>query len=326
MSTKLAIKPYEGQHCETTALGAVLRHNGIELSEPLLFGLGRGLSFIFWNMKSFDFPFLGGRVKPDVLTRNVAEHLGFTLEVVETSSRKKAWLGVKEKLDAGQVVGLKLDAYHLEYFSTRIHFAGHYVAMFGYDDDKAFLVDTIGQGTRVETSLQSLADARAEKGPMSSRNLQYTLASNPARFDLKQAVRDAARENAREYLNPPISNVSYRGIERTAKEVVKWFERTENPADFATCAMLMERAGTGGALFRNLYHDFLNESFELTGDPIFATGRDNFHAIAADWTEVARLFENIAETQDRQVVDEVAALFKKLSVAEREAMERIALL
>ena len=27
--------------------------------------------------------------------------------------------------------------------------------------------------------------------------------------------------------------------------------------------MLMERAGTGGALFRNLYRDFLKESYEL---------------------------------------------------------------
>jgi hypothetical protein len=39
----------------------------------------------------------------------------------------------------------------------------------------AFLVDTKQQGGQVKTSLKSLALARNEKGPMSSKNLYYTL-------------------------------------------------------------------------------------------------------------------------------------------------------
>jgi len=35
------------QHCETTALGVLLRHEGLDLSEPMLFGLGSGLSFVY---------------------------------------------------------------------------------------------------------------------------------------------------------------------------------------------------------------------------------------------------------------------------------------
>jgi hypothetical protein len=41
------LKPFEGQHCETTATGTLLRQLDIELSEPMLFGLGQGLGFIF---------------------------------------------------------------------------------------------------------------------------------------------------------------------------------------------------------------------------------------------------------------------------------------
>ena len=55
------IKPFEGEHCETTATGTLLRQLNIELSEPMLFGLGEGLGFIFWKMKSMSFPFIGGR-------------------------------------------------------------------------------------------------------------------------------------------------------------------------------------------------------------------------------------------------------------------------
>lgn len=60
-------EPFNGQHCETTATGSLLKQIGIELSEPMLFGIGEGMGYIFRNMKMMDFPFIGGRVKP-VLT------------------------------------------------------------------------------------------------------------------------------------------------------------------------------------------------------------------------------------------------------------------
>ena len=165
------LKPFDGQHCETTATGTLLQQLNIELSEPMLFGLGEGLGFIFWNMKSMEFPFIGGRVKPDALTENLARNLNLELTVKETSSGQKAWENVKSLIDNGQVVGLKLDCFHLEYFSRPFHFAGHYTALYGYDNENAFLVDTKQQGGKVKTTLKSLALARSEKGPMSSKNL-----------------------------------------------------------------------------------------------------------------------------------------------------------
>jgi len=82
-------KPFDGQHCETTATGTLLRQLDIELSEPMLFGLGEGLGFIFWNMKTMDFPFIGGRVKTDLLTQNIAKNLNLELTVKETSWTKE---------------------------------------------------------------------------------------------------------------------------------------------------------------------------------------------------------------------------------------------
>jgi ethanolamine transporter EutH len=83
------IKPFEGQHCEITATGTLLLQQGIELSDPMLFGLGEALGFIFWNMKSMNFPFIGGRITPDVLTQNIARNLNLEIEVKETSSSEK---------------------------------------------------------------------------------------------------------------------------------------------------------------------------------------------------------------------------------------------
>ena len=83
-------KPFKGQHCETPATGSLLNQLGIGLSEPMLFGLGEGLGFIFWNMKIMDFPFIGGRIKPDVLTENIVKNLNLELDTKETSSTRKA--------------------------------------------------------------------------------------------------------------------------------------------------------------------------------------------------------------------------------------------
>ena len=253
----IVVEAFKGQHCETTATGTLLKQLGIELSEPMLFGLGEGLGFIYWNMKSMDFPFIGGRIKPDALTANIARNLCLELTVKETSSQQKAYDAVKELIDNGQIVGLKLDSFFLEYFSVPFHFAGHYVALYGYDNNFAFLVDTKQQGGKVKTTLKSLALARSATGPMASKNLYYTLHKTNRRFDLSVAIATSIINNANDYLNPPINNIGYKGILKTSSEIVKWFKQSKDiERDFKTTAMLMEKAGTGGALFRNLYRDF----------------------------------------------------------------------
>lgn len=316
------LKPFDGQHCEATATGTLLRQLDIELSEPMLFGLGEGLGFIFWNMKTMNFPFIGGRVKPDALTENIARNLELELTVKETSSTQKAWENVKELIDNGQVVGLKLDCFHLEYFSRPFHFAGHYAALYGYDNENAFLVDTKQQGGQVKTTLKSLALARAEKGPMSSKNLYYTLQKTNKTFDLKTAIITSIRNNATEYINPPITNIGYKGILKTSSEIIKWFKTSKDiENDFKTTAMLMEKAGTGGALFRNLYRDFLKESYDLLKLDKIKAGYEAFVEIAELWTSVSQLFEKVSQTKDIKYIQQASGIIKTISDKEKKTME-----
>jgi len=321
------LKPFDGQHCETTATGTLLLQLGIQLSEPMLFGLGEGLGFIYWNMKTMDFPFIGGRIKTDLLTQNIAKNLNLELTVEETSSKQKAWDNVKELLDKGQVVGLKLDCYHLEYFSNPFHFAGHYAAIYGYDHENAFLVDTRQQGGEVKTSLKSLTLARAEKGPMASKNLYYTLKQTSKRNnpDLKEIIPIAIKNNAIEYLDPPITNIAYKGILKTSAEIVKWFNASKNiEHEFKLSAMIIEKAGTGGALFRNLYRDFLKESYELLELDKLKTGWEAFAEIATLWTTVSQLFEKVSETKDFKYIEQASNILKTISEKEKKTMEVLA--
>ncbi len=315
-------KQFNGQHCETTATGSLLNQLGIKLSEPMLFGLGEGLGFIFWNMKIMDFPFIGGRIKPDVLTQNITNNLNLKLIVMETSSIKKAWENVKNNIDKEVAVGLKLDCYHLEYFTNKIHFAGHYVAMYGYDNEFAYLIDTQQQGGKVKTSLKSLELARNEKCPMSSRNLIYTIQKTEKSYNLKKSIITAIKNNAKDYLNPPIKNIGYKGILKTSVEIKRWFKSSKDiERDFTTTAMLMEKAGTGGALFRNLYRDFLKESYDLLQIEQLDQAYKMFSDSAKQWTKVSTLFDKAGKTKDIEFINQASEILEDLSEKEKKAME-----
>ena len=314
-----------GQHCETTALGAVLHHEGLELSEPVLFGLGEGLGFVYWDAKNLDFPFLGGRVKPMMITRTAAEHLGLELHVQETASPRKAWQNVVGALTAGHPVGLQLDSYHLDYFTTKVHFGGHFVAMYGYDDTHAHLIDTAQQGGAVRTALTSLERARGERGPMTARNLSYTITVPTERPDLGTAIRRAISNNARAFLNPPIANLGHRGIGKAARQVTRWLDRSSDPSrDLPLAAMLMERGGTGGALFRAMYRDFLAESAAIVDDDNLRLGHRLYAEIAPLWTEVSHQIAAAGETGDQEHLTRASAILTELADSERHAMQVLA--
>lgn len=320
-------EPFVGQHCETTTNGSLLGQLGVHLSEPMLFGLGEGLGFIYWHMKSMPHPFIGGRVKPFELTKTLVHNLGLQIEVKETASAKKAWQNVHDALAANRAAGLQLDCYHLEYFSNKVHFAGHFAAIYGHDDHDCYLVDTAQQGGRVETSLESLALARSEKGPMAAKNRLYMIDGHADALQIKRALQPAIVNNAKDYLNPPIRNFGYKGIKKTSTELIPWFRNSSTAGtaehEFKTTAMLMERAGTGGALFRNLYRDFLQESSELLDNKALQKASQEFATIATLWTDVAALLDRAAVTRDEQPVSEACSVLNEISDLEYQAMSAL---
>ncbi|MEU5614873.1 BtrH N-terminal domain-containing protein [Streptomyces sparsogenes] len=327
MTTVTDIDARGARHCETTALGVLLRHQGLDLSEPMLFGLGSGLSFIYWDSKNMGFPFLGGRVKPFELTRNLAARLDLELEVRETTSPRRGWENVAAAIDAGRPVGLQLDSYHLDYFTSKAHFGGHIVAMYGYDDQDAYLVDTDQQGGAVSTSLAGLARARAARGPMSAKHRSFTLTAPRGLPSLRSQVVDAITACADAFLHPPIANLGHRGIEKAGKLVRTWFQRTDDPRrDLPQAALLMEKAGTGGALFRNLYRDFLAECAPLLDSGHLRTGHGLYAEAALLWTEAAALITKAGESGDERCLGQAGTVLGELSRVEREAMRALSCL
>lgn len=313
---------FPGEHCETTTIGNLLQFAGVRLSEPMLFGLGQGLGFIYWDSKGMDFPFIGGRVKPDELAACIASRLNLIINAQETSSVEKAWQNVRSFIECGIPVGLKLDSYYLDYFTNKVHFAAHYAVIYGMDDEYAYMADTRQQGGLVKTSLANLAMARNAKGPMSSRNRSFTIEPIGTLPPLIPAIRSSLTKNAHDYLNPPIRNMGNKGIMKMSNEILKWPSRSKNfEHDLCLTALLMEKAGTGGALFRNLYRDFLKECVDLFGDPKVEQAYLVFTKISPMWVNVSSLIDLAGRTGDQRELNQASKLLLEIADKERVAME-----
>jgi len=312
---------FQGEHCETTTIGNLLQFAGVRLSEPMLFGLGQGLGFIYWDSKAMDFPYVGGRVKPDQLTACLASRLNLTMKAQETSSVEKAWQNVRSSIERGIPVGLKLDSYYLDYFTNKVHFAAHYAVIYGMDDEYAYMADTRQQGGLVKTRITSLAMARNAKGAMSSRNRSFTIEPAGTLPPLAPAIRSALTGNAHDYLNPPIRNIGNKGIIKMSSEMLKWTARSKNfEQDLCLVALLMERAGTGGALFRNLYRDFLQECADLLGDPQVEQAYSRFAEIAPMWVSVSSMIDHAGTTGNDRELHQASKLLLEIADKERAAM------
>ena len=83
----------------------------------------------------------------------------------------------------------------------------------------------------------------------------------------------------------------------------------------------MEKAGTGGALFRNLYRDFLKESADLLESDRIHEAFLEFSKIAELWTKVASLLDKAGGSSKVEYIDQASDILLDLSGKEKRAME-----
>ena len=63
-------------HCESGTVAALLRHAGLDLSEPLVFGMAAGIFFGYFESKKFPFPTFVVRNRPGQIRTGMARRIG----------------------------------------------------------------------------------------------------------------------------------------------------------------------------------------------------------------------------------------------------------
>jgi hypothetical protein len=288
-----------GRNCQTSAMVRLMHHLGYDISEPMLVGISSGMGFIYWFMKQMPYPIVGGMNRSDCrrfpgILGKAATRLGGDFDSILTKSGKKAHTFLKETLNQNQPGLVCVDMAYLDHLLTGEddHFGEHNLLVYGIDEpnDLAYLSDRF-DGT-VTMSLRKLQKARAsEYQPFPAMNQMVRFSFPEKLTPLETIIPGAIRENIDALLNPPISNVGVKGIVKWSKELPKYPKMIPNPKNLAHALMMhyiyIETGGSGGAIFRRIYADFLGEAGELMDNSALTRASAQFGEISDLWTGIA---------------------------------------
>ncbi len=264
-----------GGHCESTTLRDHINHLGFSYSEPMIFGLDATMGFFFWGLEG-GFP-LGGKQSSFNENSLACRLLGIVPEKRRFNRSTEAWQDAKSLLDRNVPLILQVDMGYLPYFITPgeepFHFGGHLVSLIGYHKETALtLLCDNNFEEPVEVPLENLKKARSSREGVKflwPHNIRYTLARRPdgKRPPLGPGAKLAIQEVVKNMLVPSISQNGIQGLRRFVSSIGEWRTSFADKMDQGFLYLknaygYIEEYGTGGALFRTMYHDFLQELIE----------------------------------------------------------------
>lgn len=274
---ELNLEHHPAAHCENGVISALLRYEGIDLSEPMIFGLASGLFFThFPFIKMGGMPVTSFRTFPGVLFKRIMKILGIKAETRRFINKEHSMdalddVLLRQRKPVGCVVGM----YYLPYapLEYRFHFNGHNICVIGKDEKTGVYTVLDSNATeKVTISRKDLLKVRFPKGgvyPLMGQ--MYWIKWVPRTLpDLNPLILKAIRKTCRNMAFQPkfIPYVGCHGIITLSKRIRTW-EKTMGPRrarlNLAQVIRMQEEIGTGGAGFRFVYGAFLQEASERTG-------------------------------------------------------------
>jgi len=286
-------KHMAGANCQTSSLRKLLAYYGIELSEPMIIGLCSGLGFFYFYMKKMPFPMvLGLAVKKTEVFERVLSILGGGVKVTETASENAAHNNLIALLEKGQPAITFVDFAYLPFFfaeGTPIpneqsgHFGAHTFVTYGIDEEKNEVYISDRYANPHIMSYEQLKAARGSKyAPFPAKNKLVELSLPKKVKNLKEIIHPAIKANVYYMYNPPIRNMGLTGFEKWRKMLPTWatdFNDDNLLFGLISVFIYMETGGTGGAMFRILYRDFLKEAGNLLNNNGLLKASDMFDEI-----------------------------------------------
>ena len=264
-------------HCENGAISTLLRYYGIELSEPMIFGLARGLFFVHLPfIKMSGMPVTAFRTFPGVFFKRITKLLGIKTATRRFLTQERAMKALDHVLiDQKTPVGCVVGMFDLPYLPPeyRFRFNGHNICIIGKDEKtNHYCVLDSNATQKVTISREDLMKVRfATGGTYPLLGQMYWIKSVPEQLpDLKALVLKSIRKTCWFMVSQPdfIHIAGANGILYLSRRIRNW-EKTMGARraklNLAQVIRMLEEIGTGGAGFRFIYGAFLQEAAEKTG-------------------------------------------------------------
>ncbi|PYE13521.1 butirosin biosynthesis protein H-like [Williamsia limnetica] len=295
-----------GGHCGSGAMRDLLHWHGLGWDGPpdegLVFALGGALGLSYLRSNDLVPPlYLVGRGADFEI--DLPRRLGAQVQILTTDDPEEGWSWIRDEIDAGRPSLVWGDIAELPYLRVQLQMSRHDIVIIGYDEAEeiAYVVDN-DRAEVQQVSLEALARARSSTSfPQPTRHCTYRIAWSNELPDLAQVAAEAFRQSAASMRHPSQPGIvdltaqaagdeGLAAASQLAADIPTW---TDLPVDqleifLFSLSAFIEKAGTGGGLFRRLLADGCADIARLTGDPATAD-----LAVAADrcaqaWTDTAR--------------------------------------
>lgn len=321
---KIDFTHHQSAHCENGVVSNLMKHNGFQVSEPMVFGIGSGLLFCYIPFLKVNYaPVFTYRAMPGHIFNRFAKRVGIKVKREKFNNPTAAKKRLDENLAANNPVGLQVGVYNLTYFPDeyRFHFNAHNLVVYGKEQDTYLISDPVMENVTTLTS-KELEKVRFAKGAMAPKGHIYYPTVFPEKLELEKAIVKGIKHTCRD-MAAPVPFVGVKGIKTVAKLIRKWPKKLgvkKANHYLGQIVRMQEEIGTGGGGFRYIYGAFLQESGELLKNEELKKLSVEMTEIGDMWRDFAlessRIYKNRSNSVAIDKYDEVATLLE--SIADRE--------
>jgi hypothetical protein len=282
-------------HCESGVMSNLLKHQGLEISEPMALGLTSALTFAYIPfVKINGQPLIAYRMPPKWIINGLRKRLKINLSFHKFNNQEEGMQALDKALEKQQLVGMQGSVYWLPYFPAdmRFHFNAHNLIVYGKSGDNYLVSDPIFDKP-METASADLKKARFAKGALAAKGLMYIVHSVPETIDFDKVIRKAIANNVKIMIGSPVPIVGIKGIRYLAKKIRRIDQSLKDDRAIklflGNIIRMQEEIGTGGAGFRFIYASFLQEASQKINEPMLLEASRMMTEAGDNWREFALL-------------------------------------
>jgi hypothetical protein len=320
------LKPLEHRqyaHCESGVVSALLRCHGLDLSEPMVFGITGGLTFAFIPfIKITNMPVISYRMIPGAIIKGAVKNLDVRFNTRRYGEKEKALAELTNLADRGEMVGLQTSVYWLPYFppEMRFQFNAHNLIVYGREGEEFLVSDPVFEHP-VRIRAEDLQNARFARGTLAPKGfMYYPVRVNPS-IDLNKAIRKAIKRTVHMMLYAPVPFIGVKGIHYLGRRIERLNTREELKyvrLFLGHIVRMQEEIGTGGGGFRFMYAAFLQEAGHLIGSTRLEESSRMMTEAGDMWRQFALACARACKSKTAEFdVKEIAQLVQKCATQEK---------
>lgn len=332
-----------GLNCGSAPIRDMLEYNGYLFSEPMCFGLGSGLHFVYHHGgeevvdRQYRAPLtvITGRTETPYV--ELCSILGIKITLKRTHDGDFAWKAVKELIDRNIPVACDIDVSKIhdtnpiaEQFGYSM--GGHKAILIGYNEsaNEAVIVENVIEEP-VTVPLDAFHMIRSSADLYPSENEWFYIDTPRQIQDISTAIKMSIRKNVQLMKYPAFSLYGTEkecsglpGLRIWHEEITKWPSiLNKKRLELSIFTVYVQNSISGGGLFRKMYARFLREADDYLNEAKLVQASNTYRKLAKHWDQLINMMIEAYHSKDYSIFSssEFIDLTDEILIKEKEAIQ-----